>query len=84
MDELVFPEREVDIDPVPEDAADFCVQQEFAARQVLLTRKVRFGPGQRDRVPQPPDEHFPVAVLGNEIDRAGFDACSPSAPMAQI
>jgi hypothetical protein len=60
MDELVFAEREVDIDPVPEGAAGFRLQPEPVARRALLDRNVGRGPGEFDRASQPPDEDLPV------------------------
>jgi len=43
MDELVFAEREADIDLVPVGAADFRLQQEPVAFKALLERSVGLG-----------------------------------------
>jgi hypothetical protein len=60
MDDVVFPEREADIDLVPVGAAAF--HQELVARQAFLDRNV--GPGLGldafGHASQPPDEDLPV------------------------
>src|SRR5580704_2648194 len=43
MDELVFAEREVDIDPVPEGAAGFRLKPEPVAHEALLERSAGLG-----------------------------------------
>src|ERR1700730_3849819 len=58
MDDVVFPESEVDIDLVPASAAAF--QQELAARQALLDWNVGLGLDAFDHASQPPDEDLPV------------------------
>jgi hypothetical protein len=62
VDELVFAEREVDIDTIPEGAAGFRRQHELVARQALLSRKIGLALrlGEFDHISQPPDEDLPA------------------------